>query len=268
MVDAAGLPIRYNLSPGQAHDSTAAGALLADLPPDSFLLADKPYDAEWIRARPSADHAGPSLRHADAGEETLPERNQDYTWFKLKVSLHRPRRGAPGPARPRLSMAENARVNVPLRRTVLRQDGGAHRGASVDRKSVDKQVRNAPVERMSGNSTPPSEKRSARFRMTVTVRTVDALQPEEKSYTAWDDKLTGFGVRVQPSGLRSYLVNYRAGDRGRKAPNRRIVIGRHGLVTLDQARRRAREILGRVALGATRSPSAPADAPCPPCARP
>ena len=85
--------------------------------------------------------------------------------------------------------------------------------------------------------------------MTLTVRTVEALQPGEKSYTAWDDELTGFGVRVQPSGLRSYLVNYRAGDRGRKAPNRRIVIGRHGLVTPDQARRRAREILGRVAMG-------------------
>ena len=61
--------------------------------------------------------------------------------------------------------------------------------------------------------------------------------------------ITGFGVRVQPTGLRSYLVNYRAGDRGRKAPNRRLVIGRHGLITADQARRRAREILGRVALG-------------------
>ena len=85
--------------------------------------------------------------------------------------------------------------------------------------------------------------------MTLTARTVEALQPEEKSYTAWDDKLTAFGVRVQPSRLRSYLVNYRAGDRGRKAPNRRIVIVRHGPITPDQERNRAREILGRVALG-------------------
>ena len=36
---------------------------------------------------------------------------------------------------------------------------------------------------------------------------------------------------------------------GQKAPNRRIVIGRHGPVTSDQARRPAREFLGRVALG-------------------
>ena len=53
---------------------------------------------------------------------------------------------------------------------------------------------------MSGNSTPPSGKRTARFRMTLTARTVEALQPAEKSYTAWDDKLTGFGARVQPAG--------------------------------------------------------------------
>ena len=49
---------------------------------------------------------------------------------------------------------------------------------------------------MSGNSTPPSQKRTARFRLTLTARTVEALEPEEKSYTSWDDKLPGFGVRV------------------------------------------------------------------------
>ncbi len=47
--DVTGLPIRYDLSPGQAHDSMTAGAMLAHLPPDSFLIADKAYDAKWIR---------------------------------------------------------------------------------------------------------------------------------------------------------------------------------------------------------------------------
>ena len=51
VVDASGLPLRFALSPGQAHDSTLAGPLLDDhLPPDGFVLADKAYDAEWIRA--------------------------------------------------------------------------------------------------------------------------------------------------------------------------------------------------------------------------
>ena len=49
VTDATGLPIRYEFSPGQAHDSAAAGSLLADLPPDNSPLADKAYDAEWIR---------------------------------------------------------------------------------------------------------------------------------------------------------------------------------------------------------------------------
>ena len=49
VADVTGLPIRYDLSPGQAHDSTTAGAMLAHLPSDSFLIADKAYDAKWIR---------------------------------------------------------------------------------------------------------------------------------------------------------------------------------------------------------------------------
>ena len=36
-----------------------------------------------------------------------------------------------------------------------------------------------------------------------------------KDTILWDSEFTGFGVRVQPTGLRSYLVNYRAGDRAR-----------------------------------------------------
>ncbi len=63
------------------------------------------------------------------------------------------------------------------------------------------------------------------------------------------DKLTGFGCRVQPSGTKSFIVNYRAGDGGRKAPNKRVVVGRYGRVTPDRARRLAQEMLGRAAGG-------------------
>ena len=80
-------------------------------------------------------------------------------------------------------------------------------------------------------------KRIARVKLTLTKRTVDALEPEGKPWIAWDDKLTGFGCRVQPSGTKSFIVNYRAGDGGRKAPNKRVVVGRYGRVTADQARR-------------------------------
>ena len=76
-----------------------------------------------------------------------------------------------------------------------------------------------------------------------------ALEAAEKSWIAWDDKLTGFGVRVQPSGTKSFIVNYRPGDGGRKAPNKRIVIGRFGRITVDEARRKVQDLLGRVARG-------------------
>ena len=94
-----------------------------------------------------------------------------------------------------------------------------------------------------------SAKRVAKVKLTLNKRSVEAFEPAESPWIAWDDKLVGFGCRVQPSGTKSYIVNYRAGDGGRKAPSRRIVVGRHGRVTADQARRKAQELLGRVAGG-------------------
>ena len=94
-----------------------------------------------------------------------------------------------------------------------------------------------------------TEKRIARVKLTLTKRTVDALEPKDQPWIAWDDKLIGFGCRVQPSGTKSFIVNYRAGDGGRKAPNKRVVVGRYGRVTPDRARRLAQELLGRVAGG-------------------
>ena len=56
-------------------------------------------------------------------------------------------------------------------------------------------------------------------------------------------------MRIHPSGAKSFVVNYRVGNGGRKAPNKRVVVGRAGRVTPDQARRLAQELLGRVVAG-------------------
>ena len=96
---------------------------------------------------------------------------------------------------------------------------------------------------------PTTGKRTARVKLTLTKRTVETLRPADKPWIAWDDKLTGFGVRVQPSGAKAFVVNYRTGSGGRKAPNKRVVIGRYGAIAPDQARRLAQELLGRVAGG-------------------
>jgi Arm domain-containing DNA-binding protein/integrase-like protein len=82
----------------------------------------------------------------------------------------------------------------------------------------------------------------------ITKRMVDALKGGASEFTAWDDTVTGFGVRVRPSGAMSYIVVYRAGP-GRGAPVRRYTIAAVGKITPEDARARAKAILGSVAHG-------------------
>jgi len=82
----------------------------------------------------------------------------------------------------------------------------------------------------------------------ITKRTVDALHSNGREFTAWDDTVIGFGVRVRPTGAKSYVVVYRAGS-GRGAPVRRYTIAAVGKITPESARARAKVILGAVAHG-------------------
>jgi hypothetical protein len=83
----------------------------------------------------------------------------------------------------------------------------------------------------------------------ITKRVVDSLSVKRREYFIWDERLIGFGVRIQASGVMSYVVKYRAGS-GRGAPTRRVTIGRIGKIPPDQARDLARKTLGAVAHGA------------------
>lgn len=82
----------------------------------------------------------------------------------------------------------------------------------------------------------------------ITKRIVDGLRPREVDYTAWDSEVRGFGVRVRPSGTKSYVVAYRAGS-GRASPMRRVTLARVGDVTPDQARTLAEKVRGSIAHG-------------------
>ena len=44
-----GLPVQVELSPGQMNDAPMAEILLHDLPAGAAVIADKGYDADWIR---------------------------------------------------------------------------------------------------------------------------------------------------------------------------------------------------------------------------
>lgn len=78
---------------------------------------------------------------------------------------------------------------------------------------------------------------------------MDRLKPATTEFFVWDASLAGFGVRVQPTGVMSYVVKYRAGS-GRGAPTRRMTLARIGTLTPDEARVLARKTLGSVAHGA------------------
>ena len=54
---------------------------------------------------------------------------------------------------------------------------------------------------------------------------------------------------MRPSGVKSFIVNYRTGTGGRTAPNKRLVIGRCDRIAPEQARREAHRLLGMVAMG-------------------
>lgn len=80
----------------------------------------------------------------------------------------------------------------------------------------------------------------------LTKRAVDALRPQPgRDVFHWCGELRGFGVRVKPSGVRTFLIQYRT----RRGGTRRYSIGQYGRVTVEEARREAKIKLADVARG-------------------
>ena len=75
----------------------------------------------------------------------------------------------------------------------------------------------------------------------LTKLAVEQIPAQGAEVVVWDTALPGFGVRVKPTGVRSYIIQYR--DRTTGA-SKRMTIGQHGaLLTFDQAKKHARGIL-------------------------
>ena len=89
----------------------------------------------------------------------------------------------------------------------------------------------------------------------LTKRNVDAATAIDRDTYLWDRDLSGFGLKITPAGRKVYLIQYRLG--GRNGRTRRVTIGRHGQITADQARARAKMLLGDVSAG--RDPAAERD---------
>jgi transposase len=61
LVDVNGLPVRLALTAGEAHDNQLAPKLLSRLKTGTMLLADRGYDADWIRALAAEKAFGPNI---------------------------------------------------------------------------------------------------------------------------------------------------------------------------------------------------------------
>ena len=85
----------------------------------------------------------------------------------------------------------------------------------------------------------------------ITKRTVDSLKATGREYVQWDGELKGFGVRVRPSGSKSFVAVYRTG--GRNSPLRRVTIGGVGKIEVGKARDEAKAIIRGAELGEDRA---------------
>lgn len=80
----------------------------------------------------------------------------------------------------------------------------------------------------------------------ISKRTVDSVPtPDRSDAYYWDTDDKGFGLRVTPKGVRSYVYQYRLKGR----PARRLTIGKHGGLTPEAARKVAERHATSVAGG-------------------
>jgi len=79
-------------------------------------------------------------------------------------------------------------------------------------------------------------------------RSVDAISPRNREDVfLWDTELRGFGLRVKPSGVKSFLIYYYAP--GLHRVRRKLTIGTYGPWTVEQARSRAIELRADIERG-------------------
>ncbi|MBW1714061.1 MAG: integrase arm-type DNA-binding domain-containing protein [Deltaproteobacteria bacterium] len=81
--------------------------------------------------------------------------------------------------------------------------------------------------------------------MSLTKKYIDSLRLADRESVYWDHELGGFGLRVRASGRKTFIVQYRNAQ-GR---TRKVTVGQYGRLTLQEARKAARQILAQADKG-------------------
>src|SRR5690606_5622952 len=77
----------------------------------------------------------------------------------------------------------------------------------------------------------------------LTKKAVDAMAPKSGGDAfLWDSEVQGFGLRLKPSGTKTFIIQYRNSERR----TRRYVIGQYGVLTVEVARDLAKKMLTAV----------------------
>ena len=81
--------------------------------------------------------------------------------------------------------------------------------------------------------------------MQITERSLKATKPRAKDFFLRDDELKGFGVKITPTGRKSFVAEGRIRGGGTK----RVTIGTHPALSVSQARIQAASILADMQMG-------------------
>lgn len=72
----------------------------------------------------------------------------------------------------------------------------------------------------------------------LTEESVATAPPRSTEYTIWSETVPGFGLRIRPTGVKTYIVMFRINGRSTQG---KITLGKPGNLQLDLAKRLARE---------------------------
>lgn len=83
----------------------------------------------------------------------------------------------------------------------------------------------------------------------ITKGIVDAATAQARPFIIYDADLKGFGLMVRPSGVKTYIAEYRAPGTGRAGAKKRLKIGAANKLAVEEARKAAKGVLSKVELG-------------------
>jgi hypothetical protein len=86
-------------------------------------------------------------------------------------------------------------------------------------------------------------------KLRLTKKVIKALEPRKQPYIEPDSEIPGFGIKVMPSGVKTFVLGYRPMPGGRETPKRQLKLGTYGPMSPEQGRQAALTAFAEIRLG-------------------